>query len=314
MASIINRRFLDVSLSVQGVANQPPATPAPVNGTQYIVGDAPAGAFASATAGSLARYDGYKQTWVFTKPAAGQMELLNVDTKEIMAFDGTAWVVKANLGGGDGSGTGPLPETAKPVNTIVTSGATLPATAEVGAKFLNTADGKLYTATAENSWGAGVAVAAGERYASVTDKKLYEIVDGTLTGKTPADGVIFLSRTDDVVIGYDGVGNKFIVVGGSGEVTGDPGENPVIPAPSGIGIETESHTLTSGEETAKKFNLAKAVATGKETAVLLFVGGVAQVAGTDFTVSGNEVSWTGKGLDGIVATGDIFVVSYPVAG
>ena len=100
MSMTINRRFLDVSMTVQGTANEPPASPEPVNGTQYIIGDTPAGAFANATPGAVARYDGYKQAWVFTKPAAGQMEILNLDTKQIMAWDGTAWTERAELGGG----------------------------------------------------------------------------------------------------------------------------------------------------------------------------------------------------------------------
>ena len=57
------------------------------------------------------------------------------------------------------------------------------------------------------------------------------------------------------------------------------------------------------------------MATGKENAILLSVCGVAQVAGTDFTVSGKMVSWTGKGLADIdLAAGDVFVVSYPKKG
>ena len=74
---------------------------------------------------------------------------------------------------------------------------------------------------------------------------------------------------------------------------------------------TEIHTLTAGEVTAKSFTLSNTVATGEEGNVLLFVSGVAQAAGTDFTVSGNSVSWNNKELDslGLVA-GDIFIVHY----
>lgn len=89
-------------MTVQGTANEPPASPEPQHGTQYIVGDAPTGAFASATAGSVARYDKYKQGWTFFKPMAGQMELLNAETGKILTWSGEAWATAAEVDGGDG--------------------------------------------------------------------------------------------------------------------------------------------------------------------------------------------------------------------
>ena len=292
MSSTINRRFLDVSLSVLGVANEPPATPAPVNGTQYIVGDTPAGAFASATAGSLARYDGYDKKWKFTKPAVGQMELLNVATRELMAWDGTAWTAIASLGAGDGVAGEP------PVLGIVPTGATLPATAATGDLFLNTADGKLYTATAENTWNAGAALSNGARYASSTDRNIYEAADGAVTGEKPADGALFLNKADEGVYVYHGEDDKFILV------SNEPGEITF----------TETHVLTATEAAAKEFNLTKDVAAGHEANVILSVGGVMQVPGVDFTVNGKKVSWGDKDLKDIdLAEGDVFIVSYPTA-
>ena len=176
----LDRRFLDVSLNVKGVANEPAASPAPVNGTQYIVGFTPTGAFASASANDIARYDGSR--WKFTRPDTSQLEVLNLDTSEILGWNGTEWAVLAQIGGGGGS------------------------------------------------WIA------------------------------------------------------------------------------------ESHVLTAAEATAKGFSLAKAVASGSETNVLLAVCGVVQTVGTDFTISGNAVSWANKGLDAIgLAAGDVFVVHYEQA-
>lgn len=313
MSSTINRRFLDVSLSVLGIVNEPPATPAPVNGTQYIVGSEPAGAFASATANSIARYDGYENKWKFTKPAPGQLEVLNVATKELVSWNGTGWSTTVELAASDGSSS-----IAKHVKAIVHSGDTLPSTAAVGAKFLNTADSKLYVATAENTWDAGTALAEGDRYVSITDKKIYEYKDSALTGAKPADGVIFLSIGDEVVFGYDATGDKLIVVPG-GEVTPPSGTDPVgpivLPTPSAEFVYTEKHTLTADEATANAFELTYNVVTGKEANVMLAVCGMVQVPGDDFEISGNVVAWTGKGLADIgMEANDIFVVSYPTLG
>ncbi|MBR1485860.1 MAG: DUF2793 domain-containing protein, partial [Synergistaceae bacterium] len=90
---MLDRRFLDVSLVVAGVANEPAANP--TAGTQYIVGDTPAGAFSSASANQLARYDGTK--WTFTTLKQGGLELFNAETNALMSFNGTAWENKITL-------------------------------------------------------------------------------------------------------------------------------------------------------------------------------------------------------------------------
>ncbi len=50
---LFDRRVLDVSITIQGIANEPAENPAV--GTQYIVGETPTGAFASATANKIAK-------------------------------------------------------------------------------------------------------------------------------------------------------------------------------------------------------------------------------------------------------------------
>ncbi len=279
----LDRRFVSIGMRVEKVANQPTTGITPVNGTQYIVGSNPTGAFASASANDLARYDGSK--WKFTRPDTGHLEVLNMETLEILGWNGTEWAVLARLRGEN------------PVLDVVTTGTTLPATAEEGDKFLNTSNGKLYTATAPDTWDSGTLTSSGDRYASSTDAKIYENRDGTFVATSLADGTLFLSKADDSPYGYDADTDRLIKLGG------------------GSNIVTESHVLTAEEVAAKSFNLSNAVATGKENAVLLSACGVVQVAGTDFAVSGKTVSWTGKGLAEVDLTaGDVFVVSYPKRG
>ena len=90
---LLDRRFFNFSLSVQGIAAQPAANP--TAGTQYIVADNPTGAFAIALPNQIARYDG--SAWSFTSPSAGSLEVLNLDSGEFLQFDGSAWIVVASL-------------------------------------------------------------------------------------------------------------------------------------------------------------------------------------------------------------------------
>lgn len=59
--------------------------------------------------------------------------------------------------------------------------ATAPATATTGEKYLNTADGKLYTATATDTWGTGVALADGKYVFNMDDSSIYTLVSETVT-------------------------------------------------------------------------------------------------------------------------------------
>lgn len=84
---MLDRRFLNISLTILNIANQPDDNPAA--GVQYIVGSTPAGAFAGVSPNSIARYDG--TAWKFTAPKSGELEVLNAATGEILRFNGSAW-------------------------------------------------------------------------------------------------------------------------------------------------------------------------------------------------------------------------------
>ena len=273
---LFDRRFLDVSLTVQGIANEPASNP--TVGTQYIVGSTPTGAFAGATANKIARYDGSK--WRFTTPKAGRLEVLNASTSEILRYNGTEWEAVAYTGG----------EAVLPVLAIISTGTTLPATAAKGDKFLKTDDAKLYTATDTDTWNNGVLAANGDRYASSTDFKIYESDGEKVEGETVAQGATFLNKEDGYLYVYD---------------------TDFVRASTDKTKSVETHVLTAAEATAKSFNLSNAVKTGEETNIMLFVNGIPQIAGTDFTVSGSNISWNGKGLDDIeLIEDDVFIVHY----
>lgn len=87
------------------------------------------------------------------------------------------------------------------------------------------------------------------------------------------------------------------------------GENiSVTPSTSPV---LENHTLTAAEALAESFNLENSVASGTEDKVLLSVCGISQIAGVDFSVSGNIISWGNKALHEITfVAGDTFSISY----
>lgn len=280
---LLDRRFLNVSIIVQSIANEPAANP--VAGTQYIVGSTPTGAFAGATANSIANYDG--STWRFSAPKAGELEVLNIATGEILHYNGSNWEVAITINRNSNTA---------PVLAVVPTGTTLPVSASAGDAFFKTDDAKLYTATASNTWDTGTATASGSRYASTTNHKIYTSNGSGSTAEDVADGGFFLNKEDNHLYIYNG--STFIKVG--------EGSNADTTT-----FVTDVHTLTASEVTAKSFTLNNYIASGHENNVLLFISGIAQAVGTDFTASDNTISWNNKTLDtvGLVA-GDVFIVHY----
>ena len=297
MSSSLNRRFLDISLIVLGVANAPASTSTLVNGMQYIVGDAPSGVFAGATPGSIARYDGYNKKWAFIKPSVGKFEILDLSTKTIKAWTDDGWATQVDLTGTASSVAG---EAIKPVLLIVKTGYNLPAEAEKGDFFLSLRDAGLYTAIDKDTWDDGLGVNIGTRYASSTDRRIYERDEDGFKVETIPDGGVFLNRADDCIYAHDAVYQVLIKVGGDGL-------NGAVET-----VMTEKYTLTDPDIRIKSFMLSKPVPEGKEDSVIIFFGGLAWISGRDFEVVAQAVSWWDKGFERLnLEAGDELVISYP---
>ena len=275
----LDRRFLNVSFVVQSVANSPPDNP--TAGTQYIVGANPTGAFAGAVANSIAYYDG--SSWVFTTPEAGELEVLCVQTRELLSWNGIEWAVTIAIDNNSNIA---------PVLAVVPSGTSLPATASEDDVFLKTDEAKLYTATGTDTWNSGTVVVNGGRYASSTDHKIYTSDGSTLTPENVAEGGFFLSKEDNRLYIYDG--SRFVRVGGSGAT-----------------YAIDIHSITAAEITAKSFSLTRSIAAGQENNTSLSVAGLELAVGVDFVASGSTISWNGKGLDNAgLDVGDVIIVHY----
>ncbi|MBQ7262453.1 MAG: hypothetical protein IJR14_01920 [Synergistaceae bacterium] len=156
---------------------------------------------------------GTAAAWAAKKPVllAGEVGL-EMDTKKFKVGDGTAdWTALEYWGGGD-----TVSAFEAPVGDIVATGDALPATPTEGDMFLNTSDGKLYTAGAGGAWDAGASLGDGARMASSTDKKIYVVSGASATGHALADGTMFFCRQGKKTYVFSSAYNDFIEVGGGG--------------------------------------------------------------------------------------------------
>lgn len=74
-------------------------------------------------------------------------------------------------------------------------------------------------------------------------------------------------------------------------------------------VKVENRIISAGEATAKQLTLLQTPSPANETVVSV-VEGSTQYYGTDFNVSGTTLSWSGLGLDGLLATNDKIVIIY----
>ena len=236
----------------------------------------------------ISRYgSSFTESFSYTQLLPGDT-FLNKAENSLYVYNGST-LLKVNPQSAAGSSYVPP----APVLDIVPTGSALPASASTGDTFLKTDDAKIYTATAANTWNSGTATANGARYASSTDHKIYSSDGSAFSGSTLQAGEAFLNKADNFIYVFDG--STFI-----------KGSNNSVPV-----IVNETHSLTAAEVTAKGFSLSNSIKQGEENNVLLFVSGVAQYAGIDFTASGSSISWTGKALDNVgLAAGDSFLVRY----
>ena len=76
-------------------------------------------------------------------------------------------------------------------------------------------------------------------------------------------------------------------------------------------IITEKKTLTGTDISNKYVTLTQNPLT-PAMARLIVIEGVEQNYGTDFTISGNQLSWSTLGLDGVLEIGDNLVIIYDI--
>lgn len=99
--------------------------------------------------------------------------------------------------------------------------------------------------------------------------------------------------------------NEQIYYGGDGVLLGG------FPIGSNVGssIEPEIIPITNTDVTNKYVTLTT-TPLNPNAVRLNMVGGIEQLNGVDFTVTGNILSWDGLGLDGFIDNTDILIVQY----
>ena len=68
-------------------------------------------------------------------------------------------------------------------------------------------------------------------------------------------------------------------------------------------------TLGNADVANKYVTLSSTPTTASKT-VLEIIGGDGQAYGVDFTIMGNQLNWSGLGLDGVLVSGDNLVVQF----
>ncbi len=125
---------------------------------------------------------------------------------------------------------------------------------------------------------------------------------GNLTGGGGGGGVTSLNSLTGAVN---------LVAGTNISITPAGSNITIDSTASGSPLEIEYRTVTAPEATAKAITLAATPAT-PSLVVMGVAGAPTQVYGTDFTVSGSTLSWSGTALDGILDAGDQLLLQYNV--
>ena len=99
--------------------------------------------------------------------------------------------------------------------------------------------------------------------------------------------------------------NQQIYYGGDGVLLG----GFPIGSNAGSSIEPEIIPITSLDVTNKYVTLSS-TPLNSNAVRLNMVGGIEQLNGIDFTVTGNILSWDGLGLDGFIDDTDILIIQY----
>ena len=210
--NLLDRRFLNISLAVKGIANEPAANP--TVGTQYIVGDEPSGAFANFTQNYIARYNG--SAWEAFSPKTGGLEVLNLSNNQFLLYNGSTWVSTASLTTEDEN---------IPIIVVKAVGIS-PATSPDGyfGVYLSMSAQHVEKALYDGASSGLFELTENDKFLSLTDNKIYTCtavdnhdyaVTGTFSASLPKNGqIIFNSDEQEMAFyRYDGYDNKIVLLG-----------------------------------------------------------------------------------------------------
>lgn len=124
-------------------------------------------------------------------------------------------------------------------------------------------------------------------------------------------GIATINAGGNTLEGLDAL--KFESTDGSVIITSDVNNGSinlrVTGGISGVATVTETFTLTNTNITNKSVTLLGTPVISADVR-LSPINGVEQVYGTDFTISGTTLSWSGLGFEALAEAGDIIIISY----
>ena len=184
---------------------------------------------------------------------------------------------------------------------------------KIGNKQFLYDNGKIYTAIGVDSsnyllWDDGqlptTTVGESVLIYSADDKIIYKFTKNS--GDTDTIEQSISNVADGTIIFVKGTGTFYEVTNTGIKVKAYGGSS----SGGGSGVTTETHTLTSSEVSSKSFTLSNSVSVANASNAICFVNGLAQAAGTAFSISDTTFGWNEKTLDGVLQEGDVLIVQY----
>ena len=284
---MIDRRFLGFSLTVKGLYDAPPSSVAA--GEQFLASSSPSGDW-NGHPNCIALYDGTK--WLFTSPHKGALEVLNIKTGEILAYDGSQWCKSAQLG---------IAIVQSVVDFVYTQTDDERYFYNIkGARFIDT-EGRfgrdaIYTSTGNGSEVTPISLSTGFSVAIASDGSIrtlnYADSSYSWSSLTFGRSTFVLAADTGCLYYYDGSGWAKVIS-------------------DYLQLVNEPHSLTSTDISNMSLSLDARIAQGKESSVLCFVGSTVHISGVDFSASGYSISWNNLPLaEAGLRAGDIIIVQY----
>ena len=284
---MIDRRFLNVRITVKGLAETAPSNPNSV-GDQWIVSKAWGDSYPNAQVNSIAAYE--NGGWKFTMPSSysASLEVINLATNEILKWDysNNTWKAVGSLGGliypfvvDNAYASNKVPE-----NTLDKVG-------EVYIVSELDGDTNVYQITGAGESGRKSLgkVGLGQKVAVIKHGNVYTVKSKTVTnadsgeqstvnyfysdGYVPVNTLIFAQKTQNVYLSAPLTNYDLISLTTSINAAGEnQGTLTIVP-----------HTFTAEEVQDKRVNFTDVVESKNLNKVMCFIGGNVCVHGVDFT-------------------------------
>ena len=278
---MIDRRFLDIRITINGFAAAAPS--GPKRGDQWIVSKAWGDQYPNAVVDSIAKYS---DKWSFTKPndRTSALEVINLETQEILKYcydddkKANAWVAVASLGGVI------YPFVVDKVYSKTAPENTLDKVGEVYIITDLDGDTNVYqiTGTGEKGRKSLGVVSLNQKVAVIENGLIYTVNSKTVdeaevnyftsNGYVPINSLVHSLNTQTVYLSPASTGRDLISL--TPQIS-TAGENQGT-------LTVVAHTFTAEEVANKKVVFNDKVDTANLNRVMCFIGGNVCVHGVDF--------------------------------